>query len=113
MAARRQGSRPPVASERRRRERPRAASERRRRERHFARRRRDLLEDAGIAAFLAIVLIASTAGLGVVALIMLVVGAALAASVLVPRVRARRRARAARRVAPVRAGSNRERRRAA
>lgn len=71
-------------------------SERRRRERHFARRRRDLLEDAGVATLLAIVLLVATAGLGIVALIMLLVGATLVASKVAPRMLARRRARTAR-----------------
>jgi 4-hydroxybenzoate polyprenyltransferase len=71
----------------------RTRAERRRRERHFARRRRDLLEDMGLAVVFSLILITLTAGLGVIALLELPVSAALVASVLIPRIRRRRRNR--------------------
>lgn len=74
--------------------RARARAERRRRQRHFARRRRDLLEDVGLALVLTLVLISFTAGLGVIALLEGPLAAGLIASVLVPRVRQRRAERA-------------------
>jgi hypothetical protein len=63
--------------------------ERRRRERHFRRRRRDLLEDTGIALLLAIILVSVTAGLGVLALLELPVVLALLGSGLAARPRRR------------------------
>lgn len=69
----------------------RAAAERRRRQSHFARRRRDLIEDAGVALVVAIVLISVTAGLGVLALLMILLAGLIAGSVLAPRIAARRR----------------------
>jgi hypothetical protein len=68
-----------------------ANAERRRRQRHFARRRRDLLEDAGIALLLTLTLLVLTAGLGVVALLELPMAGILAASVVIPRIRRHRR----------------------
>ena len=58
----------------------RAVLERRRRDRHFARLRRDLLEDIGAAIALTILAITLTAGLGVVALIEAPVALLVAAS---------------------------------
>jgi Flp pilus assembly protein TadB len=74
--------------------RARLRAQRRRRQRHFARRRRDLLEDMGFALILTVLLAIFTAGLGVIALLEIPLGAALVASVLVPRVRRRRAAQA-------------------
>lgn len=68
-------------------QRRRTTSERRRRERHFRRRRRDLLEDAVLGFVLAIVLIGVTAGLGVLALVVVPAGLALIVWVVVVRVR--------------------------
>lgn len=73
--------------------RARANAERRRRQRHFARRRRDLLEDVGIALLLSVSLLVMTAGLGVIALLELPMAGILAASVVIPRIRRRRRHR--------------------
>lgn len=69
--------------------RARTRAERRRRQRHFARRRRDLLEDAALALVLTLILISLTAGLGVIALIEGPLATGLLASVLVPRWRRR------------------------
>ena len=77
----------------------RARSEHRRRERHFRRRRRDLLEDALLGLVLAIVLISLTAGLGVLALIVLPVGLALIAAPVMVRLWRWRKARRPPRVA--------------
>jgi uncharacterized membrane protein len=69
-----------------------ARAERRRRERHFARRRRDLLEDVALALLLTIFALILTAGLGVIALIEIpVAGAAIGSVVLERWVRRRRR----------------------
>jgi hypothetical protein len=65
-------------------------AERQRRERHLRRLRRDLLEDVAMAIGLMIVILSVTAGLGVVALLEIPVGAAVLASFLVER-RIRRR----------------------
>ena len=70
-----------------------ATIERRRRQRHFARRRRDLLEDCVVAAVLAILIVSVTAGLGVVALMEIPLGAALIGSFVAERVIRRRRLR--------------------
>jgi hypothetical protein len=72
-------------------------AERRRRERHFRRRRRDLVEDLGLGLLLAIVIISVTAGLGVVAMLEIPLGAAVIGSIVAERVRRRRRPRPARR----------------
>jgi Flp pilus assembly protein TadB len=76
--------------------RARARAERRRRQRHFARRRRDLLEDVALAFVVTLILISFTAGLGVIALLELPLAAGLLATVLVPRVRRRRATRSER-----------------
>jgi hypothetical protein len=65
--------------------------ERRRRERHFRRRRRDLLEDTGLALAVATVLFIVTAGLGVLALLELPIAALLLLSGIAERLRRRRR----------------------
>jgi hypothetical protein len=65
----------------------RARQERRRRERHFARRRRDLVQDVLLGLLLAIVMLSLTAGLAVVALIEVMVGLAVGGWVAVTRVR--------------------------
>jgi Flp pilus assembly protein TadB len=91
-AVRRSGARPEARKRSPDSVRAQARVERRRRERHFARRRRDLLEDVGVAFVLTLILITATAGLGVIALLELPLSAALVASVLIPRVRRRRRA---------------------
>lgn len=76
-------------------------AQRRRRQRHFARRRRDLLQDAGAALVIAVFLISATAGLGVLALLEIPLAGALIASLLAERVIARRRAApASRQAAP-------------
>ncbi|HET9102795.1 MAG TPA: hypothetical protein VFN55_05525 [Solirubrobacteraceae bacterium] len=72
----------------------RASAERRRRERHFARRRRDLLQDAAAALIASVLLLCVTAGLGVLALLMLAVSAVLIGSLLGERIIRRRRERA-------------------
>lgn len=74
-----------------------ARVERLRRERHFRRRRRDLLEDAGLALLVTIALVSVTAGLGVLALIEVGLATALTASVFTERAIKRRRARERRR----------------
>ena len=68
-----------------------ARRERRRREQHFRRRRRDLLEDFGVAIIVTIVALILTAGLGVLALIEIPVGAAVIASFLIERRRLNQR----------------------
>jgi hypothetical protein len=68
------------------------ALERRRRERHYRLRRRDLLQDTVIAVLLAVVMLTSTAGLGVVAILLFATGAALIAMSVAERT-IRRRAR--------------------
>jgi hypothetical protein len=70
-----------------------ARTERLRRERHFRRRRRDLLEDAGLAVLVTIALVSVTAGLGVLALIEVGLAAALTASMFTERAIKRRRGR--------------------
>jgi predicted lipid-binding transport protein (Tim44 family) len=75
--------------------RARLRAQRRQRQRHFARRRRDLLEDLGFGLILTVLLGIFTAGLGVIALLEIPLGLALVASVLVPRARRRRAAQAA------------------
>jgi hypothetical protein len=69
---------------------PRASIERRRRQRHFARRRRDLLEDSALAFLVTIVLLTVTSGLGVIALLEIPMAIVLIASIVIPRVRRRR-----------------------
>ncbi|HET8979375.1 MAG TPA: hypothetical protein VFN87_14520 [Solirubrobacteraceae bacterium] len=76
---------------------PAPPTERRRRAQHFARRRRDLLVDVGLALVLAIILISVTAGLGILVLVVVPMAAGLIAHRIIVRRRARRR------VAPVRA----------
>jgi Flp pilus assembly protein TadB len=71
--------------------RARASIERRRRQRHFARRRRDLLEDSALAFLLTVVLLTVTSGLGVIALLEIPMAIVLIASIVIPRVRRRRR----------------------
>jgi hypothetical protein len=71
----------------------RVSAERRRRQRHFARRRRDLTEDGAVALVISLALIVLTAGLGVLALFMMLLATLIAGSVIVPRAIARRRAR--------------------
>jgi hypothetical protein len=73
-----------------------AALERRRRERHFRARRRDVLVDTGVALVLSLALLTLTAGLGVVALIVVPLAAALVASNVLMRLLSRRRATVAR-----------------
>lgn len=68
-----------------------AAAERRRRRRHFARRRRDLVTDATAGLILAIVLILVTAGLGVLALLLVPLVAGLLAATVIERRRATHR----------------------
>jgi len=70
----------------------RVSAERRRRRRHFARRRRDLIEDAGVALAVSLVLVVFTAGLGVLALLMMALVAVIASSVIAQRVITSRRA---------------------
>jgi predicted lipid-binding transport protein (Tim44 family) len=64
-----------------------ATLDRRRRERHFARRRRDLLEDLVLGVAFAVMILSVTAGLGVVALIELGTGLGVAAWAAIRRVR--------------------------
>ena len=71
----------------------RTALDRRRRSQHFARRRRDLLEDTAAALLLTLLTVTLTAGLGVVVLIELPVALALIVSYLLDRRRHRRRSR--------------------
>jgi Flp pilus assembly protein TadB len=66
------------------------ATERRRRERHYRWRRRDLLQDSGLALAITIVLIAETAGLGVLALLIVALAGGLIGSTVAGRVRRRR-----------------------
>lgn len=66
-------------------------AERRRRERHFRRRRRDLLEDAGMALAVMVALLSMTAGLGIVALIEVPLITVVVGSLFAERVVARRR----------------------
>jgi hypothetical protein len=68
------------------------ARERRRRERHYRLRRRDLLQDTLIAVALAVVMLTTTAGLGVVAILVFATGGALIATIVAERI-IRRRAR--------------------
>ena len=84
---------PGVGPHHRRSERRRVSPERRRRQRHFARRRRDLIEDTGVALAVSLVLVVFTAGLGVLALLMMALVAAIAGSVIAQRVITSRRAR--------------------
>jgi hypothetical protein len=65
----------------------------RRRSQHFARRRRDLLEDTAAALLLTLLTVTLTTGLGVVVLIELPVALALIVSYLLDRRRHRRRGR--------------------
>jgi hypothetical protein len=62
-----------------------ARLERRRREQHLRRRRRDLLEDVGIAIVLMVVALIWSAGLGMIALIEIPVGGAVIGSLVVER----------------------------
>lgn len=73
-------------------ERRRVSAERRRRQRHFARRRRDLIEDAGVALAVSLALVVFTAGLGVLALLMMALVAVIAGSGIAQRVITSRRA---------------------
>jgi len=70
----------------------RVSAERRRRQRHFARRRRDLIEDAGVALAVSLALVVFTAGLGVLALLMVALVALIAGSAIAKRVITSRRA---------------------
>ena len=72
--------------------------ERRRREQHLRRRRRDLLEDFGMAVVLVLVALTWTAGLGVIALIEIPVGAAVIASLVLERRRLKSRRHQQRRI---------------
>lgn len=65
--------------------------ERRRRARHFRARRRDLLQDAVVAAVLTLLALSVTAGLGVLAMLELPVAAGLGAAWLVRRRTQKRR----------------------
>jgi hypothetical protein len=67
-----------------------ADPERRRRARHFRLRRRDLLEDVAGGALLAIVLLALTSGLGVLALLEVPLAGILVAAGVITRRRGRR-----------------------
>jgi hypothetical protein len=67
--------------------------DRRRRSQHFARRRRDLLEDAVAAFLITLLAITLTAGLGVIALIEIPVSLALVGSHLLGRLRHSRNTR--------------------
>ncbi len=69
--------------------RPRATADRRRRERHYRLRRRDLVQDLGIALLVAVLLFMLTAGLGVLALIDLALVGLLIASGVIGRRRRR------------------------
>jgi Flp pilus assembly protein TadB len=73
-----------------------AVRERRRRELHFRRRRRDLLQDGVLGLLLAIVLLSVTAGLGVLALIEIIVAVTALGAMLIPRGYRRWRSRARR-----------------
>jgi hypothetical protein len=68
-----------------------ARLERRRREQHLRRRRRDLLEDVGIAIVLMIVALIWAAGLAVIALIEIPIGAAVIGSLVLERRRRKQR----------------------
>jgi hypothetical protein len=72
--------------------RQRVSAERRRRQRHYARRRRDLIEDGAIALVVSLALIVFTAGLGVLALFMVLLVGLIAGSVIAPWAIRRRRA---------------------
>ena len=74
-----------------------AATQRRRRERHFARRRRALIIDAALALLMTIILLSVTAGLGVLALLLVPVVGVLAGSAIVRRRRSRGHPRRSRR----------------
>jgi hypothetical protein len=76
-------SRPPAA----------LATERRRRERHYRLRRRDLLEDVGAGLLVTVLLLMLTAGLGVLALLDLVLLGLLVAAGALERRRRRRAGR--------------------
>ena len=69
------------------------ALERRRRSQHFARLRRDVLEDTGAALLVTLLTITFTSGLGVIALIELPLALALIVSYLLERRTHRRRGR--------------------
>jgi hypothetical protein len=71
----------------------RTALERRRRSQHFARLRRDVLEDTAVALLVTLLTIAFTSGLGVIALIELPLVLALIISYLLERRTRRRRGR--------------------
>jgi hypothetical protein len=71
----------------------RVSAEHRRRQRHFARRRRDLIEDGVVALVASFALIVLTAGLGVLALFMVLLMTVIVGSVIAPRVIRRRVAR--------------------
>jgi hypothetical protein len=65
--------------------------ERRRRERHWRALRRDLVQDMTVALLLMLLALLLTAGLGVMALLELPVGAAVVGSFIAERARAKRR----------------------
>ena len=67
-----------------------ARAERRARERHLRRRRRDLLEDTAVAFVLTIAALIVTAGLGVIALLEVPLGAVVLGSFVIARRRRRR-----------------------
>jgi hypothetical protein len=69
------------------------ATERRRRERHYRLRRRDLLEDVGAGLLVTVLLLMLTAGLGVLALLDLVLLGLLVADRVLERRRRRRAGR--------------------
>ena len=72
---------------------PRTAPDRQQRSQHFARRRRDLLEDTAAALLLTLLTITLTAGLGAILLLELPVALALITSHLLDRRRHRRHSR--------------------
>jgi Flp pilus assembly protein TadB len=88
----------------------RRSSERRRRRRHLQQLRRDLLVDGGLALVLTVLVLSATAGLGVVALLEVPIGAAVLLSFVLER-RARRRSRSTRRYRSPRPYTNRRPRR--
>jgi Flp pilus assembly protein TadB len=84
----------------------RRSNELRRRRRHLQQLRRDLLVDAGLALILTVLVLSATAGLGVVALLEVPLGAGVLLSFLLER-RARRRSRSTRRYRSPRPYTNR------
>jgi hypothetical protein len=71
---------------------PRRSLERRRRERHYRLRRRDLLQDTLIAVALAFIVLTTSAGLGVVAILVFATGGVLVATIAAERALKRKRA---------------------